>query len=212
MPSVPRTFSARRAFSSSMRRRFSASTSLELPALTAAAPAAVSHVREETSALLSLLDFRHMTEYRSVARISNWSIVVGGARRRKGAALGWSARLHSGFDQKSAMLRLPQCPASVARRIAPMSAVSRTRFVKAFPNWVVTLHRTTGKQTLRPNEYVFKVPPEMTKFDIRQYLEKLYSVKVEAISTVRTDGAWRAGARSPTPTVTAPPPRRSQRK
>lgn len=73
-----------------------------------------------------------------------------------------------------------------------MSGPASSRFVKAFPNWVMTLHRTTGKQSLRPNEYVFKVPKEMTKFDIRQYMEKLYGVKVESVNTVRYDGACHA--------------------
>lgn len=74
-----------------------------------------------------------------------------------------------------------------------MSGPASSRFVKAFPNWVMTLHRTTGKQSLRANEYVFRVPKEMTKFDIRQYLEKLYGVEVKTVNTVRYDGACREG-------------------
>lgn len=50
-----------------------------------------------------------------------------------------------------------------------------------FPNIVFTMIRS-GKERAS-NCVVFRVPTILNKFDIKQYLEKLYSVKVLSVAT-----------------------------
>ena len=50
-----------------------------------------------------------------------------------------------------------------------------------FPNAIFTMIRS-GKER-SPNCVVFRVPTMLNKFDIKQYLEKLYSVKVLTVAT-----------------------------
>lgn len=70
-----------------------------------------------------------------------------------------------------------------------MAASARhPRLLRAFPSWVISLHRTANKK-LRPHEYAFKVPRQMTKFDVKEYLETVYGVKVAEVQTVNYDGA-----------------------
>ncbi|XP_041965148.1 39S ribosomal protein L23, mitochondrial [Alosa sapidissima] len=49
------------------------------------------------------------------------------------------------------------------------------------PNWFLTLVRPGKEQP--PDTVQFRVPLEMTKFDVRNYLQKIYNVPV---ATVRT--------------------------
>eukprot|EP00937_MAST-01D_sp_MAST-1D-sp2_P001606 g1606.t1 len=44
------------------------------------------------------------------------------------------------------------------------------------------------------DKVVFKVAPEMTKHEVKEYLQKVYSVPVRAVNTMNYDGKWkRAG-------------------
>ena len=55
-------------------------------------------------------------------------------------------------------------------------------FKAYFPNITITLIRSAKHR--RPNEFVFQVPRFLTKFDIHQYLTKLYNL--ENITDIRT--------------------------
>ena len=50
-----------------------------------------------------------------------------------------------------------------------------------FPNFVFTLLRPVKRA---PNEVAFKVNKILTKYDIKNFLEKAYGLKVLAVSTV----------------------------
>lgn len=50
-----------------------------------------------------------------------------------------------------------------------------------FPNFVFTMVRS-GKRRA-PNEVVFRVPRILNKLDIKQYLEKIYGVRVMDVRT-----------------------------
>ncbi len=49
-------------------------------------------------------------------------------------------------------------------------------------NLVFRMILTSGKN-LKPNEFVFEVPQEMNKPQIKNYLESMYSVRVTAVDT-----------------------------
>ncbi|TNN87963.1 39S ribosomal protein L23, mitochondrial [Liparis tanakae] len=49
------------------------------------------------------------------------------------------------------------------------------------PNWFMTLVRPGKEQP--PDTVQFRIPMEMTKCDIKNYLEKIYSVPVGAVRT-----------------------------
>jgi len=63
--------------------------------------------------------------------------------------------------------------------------------VPLFPNWVVKLVRSPNLQTRhwlsRPVE-VFQVTPKMTKFEIKEYLVKLYNLPVSHVHTAIYEG------------------------
>ena len=50
-----------------------------------------------------------------------------------------------------------------------------------FPNIVFTMIRSSIPR--KDNEFTFRVPVHLTKYDITQYLEQLYSIKVKNVST-----------------------------
>lgn len=66
--------------------------------------------------------------------------------------------------------------------------------VQLFPNWVVKLVRSPQLHTRhwlsRPVE-VFRVPPAMTKFEIKEYLVKLYNMPVSHVHTAIYEGGTR---------------------
>ena len=66
--------------------------------------------------------------------------------------------------------------------------------VQLFPNWVVKLVRNPVLRTKswlkRPVE-VFHVSPAMTKFEIKEYLVKLYNLPVSHVHTALYQGKWR---------------------
>lgn len=49
------------------------------------------------------------------------------------------------------------------------------------PNFFMKLIKP--KEPVAPNVVTFQVSPEMTKYDIRSYLEKIYNVEVENVIT-----------------------------
>lgn len=51
-----------------------------------------------------------------------------------------------------------------------------------FPNLVFSIIRS-GRIHRSPNTFTFRVPTFLTRYDIAQYLEKLYGVTVESIRT-----------------------------
>ena len=66
--------------------------------------------------------------------------------------------------------------------------------VQLFPNWVVKLVRSPNLKTKhwldRPVE-VFRVSPKMTKFEIKEYLIKLYNLPVSHVHTAIYEGRKR---------------------
>ena len=66
--------------------------------------------------------------------------------------------------------------------------------VRLFPNWVVKLVRepnlTTRTWLNRPVE-VFQVSPKMTKFEIKEYLIKMYNLPVSHVHTAIYNGKKR---------------------
>lgn len=54
-------------------------------------------------------------------------------------------------------------------------------FAAYFPNLIFTLVRSARAR--RPNEFVFRVPAFVNKFDIHQYLSKLYGLDIVDIRT-----------------------------
>lgn len=54
-------------------------------------------------------------------------------------------------------------------------------FAAYFPNIVVAMVRSGVPR--RPNEFVFRVPKFLNKFDVQQYFEKLYKVTVTSVDT-----------------------------
>jgi ribosomal protein L23 len=62
--------------------------------------------------------------------------------------------------------------------------------VTYLPEMAITLvRRVTAK--LPYNHFLFRVQPRHTKAEIREYLQKVYSVRVARISTSISLGAWR---------------------
>ena len=71
--------------------------------------------------------------------------------------------------------------------------------VALFPNWVVKLVRTPNLATKfwlnRPVE-VFQVSPKMTKFEIKEYLIKLYNLPVSHVHTTIYEGKKRTSQKT----------------
>lgn len=71
--------------------------------------------------------------------------------------------------------------------------------VQLFPNWVVKLVRNPQLRTKhwlsRPVE-VFQVSPKMTKFEIKEYLIKLYNLPVSHVHTAIYEGRKKTNPRN----------------
>ncbi len=50
-----------------------------------------------------------------------------------------------------------------------------------------------SKHTLRPCEHLFEVHPQMTKYDVKNYLEKIYDVPVVDVTTKLVEGEEMSG-------------------
>ena len=60
------------------------------------------------------------------------------------------------------------------------------------PTMLLTLVRRVSAK-LPYNHFLFRVNPQHTKAEIREYLEKVYNVKVARITTSISLGAWQGG-------------------
>mmetsp|Transcript_19719 Transcript_19719/g.19826 ORF Transcript_19719/g.19826 Transcript_19719/m.19826 type:complete len:94 (-) Transcript_19719:234-515(-) len=58
-----------------------------------------------------------------------------------------------------------------------------------FPNIYMRLMSVNTSKT--PAQAVFHVPPKMTKFDIKEYLSKIYDIPVLKVSTAIFLGKWK---------------------
>jgi ribosomal protein L23 len=56
-----------------------------------------------------------------------------------------------------------------------------------FPEMALTLVRRASAK-LPYNHFVFRTEPKWTKFEIKEYLEKVYNVKVDSITTNISQG------------------------
>jgi len=70
----------------------------------------------------------------------------------------------------------------MARRlIVPLYQYGNPQLRVFRPNWFLTLVRPGREQP--PDTVQFRVPLEMTKYDVRNYLQKIYDVPVAAVRT-----------------------------
>jgi ribosomal protein L23 len=74
-----------------------------------------------------------------------------------------------------------------------------------FPEMALTLvRRVTAK--LPYNHFLFRTEPKWTKTEIKEYLQKIYDVRVARVATYISPGAPKGR-----PSVSAPPPRTAHR-
>ncbi|CAM9929556.1 unnamed protein product [Discosporangium mesarthrocarpum] len=55
-----------------------------------------------------------------------------------------------------------------------------------FPNMVMAM--TTAPTRGRPKQAAFRVPPKMTKWEVKEYLWKIYNVPVKKVTTQNFEG------------------------
>mmetsp|Transcript_14222 Transcript_14222/g.16928 ORF Transcript_14222/g.16928 Transcript_14222/m.16928 type:complete len:98 (+) Transcript_14222:84-377(+) len=61
-----------------------------------------------------------------------------------------------------------------------------------FPNvQMILLSARYLKSTTRPAQAVFKVPPSMTKHEVKEYLTKIYQLPVKRVMTANFAGRWK---------------------
>lgn len=58
-----------------------------------------------------------------------------------------------------------------------------------FPNMAITFMGKNARTRLRDNQYVFRVEPNYTKHDIKEYLTKVYNLPVVKVNTMNYEGA-----------------------
>lgn len=61
--------------------------------------------------------------------------------------------------------------------------------VLKFPNMAITFMGKNARTRLRDNQYVFRVEPNYTKHDIKEYLTKVYGLPVVKVNTMNYEGA-----------------------
>lgn len=61
--------------------------------------------------------------------------------------------------------------------------------VLKFPNMAITFMGKNARTRLRDNQYVFRVEPNYTKHDIKEYLTKIYGLPVVKVNTMNYEGA-----------------------
>ncbi|XP_055365687.1 39S ribosomal protein L23, mitochondrial isoform X2 [Betta splendens] len=69
----------------------------------------------------------------------------------------------------------------VTRLLYPLYQLGNPQLRMFRPNWFLTLVRPGKEQP--PDTVQFRIPMEMTKFDVKNYLEKIYDVPVGAVRT-----------------------------
>lgn len=57
-----------------------------------------------------------------------------------------------------------------------------------FPNMSMIFMGKNAKTRLRENQYVFRVEPNYTKNDIKEYLTKIYGLSVTKVNTMNYEG------------------------
>jgi large subunit ribosomal protein L23 len=57
-----------------------------------------------------------------------------------------------------------------------------------FPNMAITFMGKNARTRLRDNQYVFRVEPNYTKHDIKEYLTKVYDLPVVKVNTMNYEG------------------------
>jgi len=67
-----------------------------------------------------------------------------------------------------------------------------------FPNLPITLISTYRGTPSMPPKASFKVKPEMTKHEVKEYLQKIYGVRVEKVNTMIFPESRKFEARGPT--------------
>ncbi len=58
-----------------------------------------------------------------------------------------------------------------------------------FPNMALTLVRRAPAELPR-NTFLFRCDPKYTKLEIKEYLQKVYSVKVASVATINSLGGF----------------------
>lgn len=58
-----------------------------------------------------------------------------------------------------------------------------------FPNMAITFMGKNARTRLRDNQYVFRVEPNYTKHEIKEYLTKVYDLPVLKVNTMNYEGA-----------------------
>lgn len=58
-----------------------------------------------------------------------------------------------------------------------------------FPNMAITFMGKNARTRLRDNQYVFRVEPNYTKHEIKEYLTKVYNLPVLKVNTMNYEGA-----------------------
>lgn len=71
------------------------------------------------------------------------------------------------------------------------AAMPRLPSKVAFCNFIVKLHKSADKSRLKPNTFVFKVDPRMTKTEVKEYFRKVYQLEPTKVGTVNYDGVRR---------------------
>lgn len=61
--------------------------------------------------------------------------------------------------------------------------------VLKFPNMAITFMGKNARTRMRDNQYVFRVEPNYTKHDIKEYLTKVYGLPVVKVNTMNYEGA-----------------------
>ncbi|KAF3689020.1 39S ribosomal protein L23, mitochondrial [Channa argus] len=69
----------------------------------------------------------------------------------------------------------------VTRLLYPLYQLGNPQLRIFRPNWFLTLVRPGKEQP--PDTVQFRIPMEMTKYDVKNYLEKIYNVPVGAVRT-----------------------------
>ncbi|TYZ63434.1 hypothetical protein PybrP1_007293 [[Pythium] brassicae (nom. inval.)] len=64
-----------------------------------------------------------------------------------------------------------------------------------FPNMAVTFMGKNARTRLRENQYVFRVEPNYTKHDIKEYLTKVYGLPVIKVNTMNYEGKFKRAFR-----------------
>ncbi|OQR98342.1 ribosomal protein L23 [Thraustotheca clavata] len=60
-----------------------------------------------------------------------------------------------------------------------------------FPNMAVTYVAKTPKTRLAENQHIFRVEPNYTKHDIKEYLQKVYNLPVVNVRTMNYEGKFK---------------------